>query len=331
MYTILFLSGLISFLTTFFILPFWIKKVKMAGLVGRDMNKLGNPEVAEIGGICVVAGFLVGVLFYIGIQTFYFESEDLFAPHIFACLCTILIITIVGMIDDILGWKIGLRQWQKPLLTLPAALPIMVINAGQSVMYVPLFGSVDFGIFYPLIIIPVGITGAANGFNMLAGYNGLEAGMGIIILSVIGFVVWQNGPSWVSMLAFCMVFALIAFLKYNWYPAKIFPGDTLTYSVGALIACVAILGNMERIAVILFIPFILDCILPLRKRFKVEAFAKVNEDGSLDMPYNRIYDLTHFAIFVLRNMKKRVYERDVVMFIFGIELAIVALIGVLYL
>ena len=331
MHRILFLSFLLSFLSTFFVIPLWIKKAKKAGLVGQDMNKSGKPEVAEMGGICVAAGFLVGVLFYIGIQTFYFNGGVLIAPYIFACLCTILIITLVGTIDDILGWKIGLRQWQKPLLTLSAALPIMVINAGHSVMSVPFFGPVDFGIFYPLIIIPVGIAGAANGFNMLAGYNGLEAGLGIIILSVMGFVAWQSGLGWVSMLAFCMVFALIAFLKYNWYPAKIFPGDTLTYSVGALIACVAILGNMERIAVILFIPFVLDFILPLRKGFKVEAFAKVNKDGSLDLPYNGIYDLTHFAIFVLRKIKKKVYERDVVMFILGIELVIVALVWVLYL
>jgi len=38
-------------------------------------------------------------------------------------------------------------------------------------------GAVDWGIFYPLAIIPIGIVGAANAYNMLAGYNGLEAGM----------------------------------------------------------------------------------------------------------------------------------------------------------
>lgn len=330
MHKILFLSLLLSFLTTFFITPLWIKKAKKAGLVGGDMNKSGKPEVAEMGGICVAAGFLVGVFFYIGITTFYFNGGGSTAPYIFACLCTILIITNVGMIDDILGWKIGLKQWQKPVLTLSAALPIMVINAGQSVMSVPFLGPVDFGIFYPLIIIPIGIAGAANGFNMLAGYNGLEAGMGIMILSVMGFVAWQIGFGWVSILAFCMVFALIAFLKYNWYPAKIFPGDTLTYSVGALIACVAILGNMDKIAIILFVPYYITFILKARSRFKAESFAKVNKDGSLDMPYSSIYDLTHFAIFVLRKVKKRVYERDVVMFILGIELVIVALVGVSY-
>jgi UDP-N-acetylglucosamine--dolichyl-phosphate N-acetylglucosaminephosphotransferase len=110
MHKILFLSLLLSFVSTFFVTPLWIKKAKKAGLVGKDMNKLGKPEVAEMGGICVAVGFLVGAFFYIGITTFYFNGGGSTAPYIFACLCTILIITNVGMIDDILGWKIGLRQ-----------------------------------------------------------------------------------------------------------------------------------------------------------------------------------------------------------------------------
>jgi UDP-N-acetylglucosamine--dolichyl-phosphate N-acetylglucosaminephosphotransferase len=88
---------------------------------------------------------------------------------------------------------------------------------------------------------------------------------------------------------------------------------------------------MERIAVILFVPYFITFILKARSRFKAESFAKVNKDGGVDMPYKSIYDLTHFAIFVLRKMKNKVYERDVVMFILGIELVIVAVVWVLYL
>ena len=88
---------------------------------------------------------------------------------------------------------------------------------------------------------------------------------------------------------------------------------------------------MERIAIILFVPYFITFILKARSRFKAESFATVNKDGSLDMPYNGIYDLTHFAIFMLKRMKMMVYERDVVIFILGIELVIVALVWVLYL
>jgi len=135
----------------------------------------------------------------------------------------------------------------------------------------------------------------------------------------------------VSVLAFCMVGALLAFLWFNWYPAKVFPGDTLTYSVGALVACIAILGDMEKIAVILFIPYVVDFFLQLRSRFKAEAFGKVNDDGSLEMPYDGIYHMTHLAIAVLGRVKRKVYERDVVLFVYGVELVMVGVVWVVYL
>ena len=250
---------------------------------------------------------------------------------ILAALCTVLIISIIGIMDDLLGWKKGFKQWQKPILTLFAAMPMMVINAGHSSMALPILGIIDWGILYPLMIIPIGIVCASNSYNMLAGYNGLEAGMGIIILGTLGYIGYSNNKSDAFALAICMIGALLAFLYFNWYPAKVFPGDTLTYSVGALIACVAIIGNIQKIAVILFIPYVIDFFLPLRKMFKVEAFAKVNEDGSLEQPYDKIYDSTHLAIAVLKRLKTKVYERDVVIFIFGIELFFVSVAFASYL
>ncbi len=322
---LLLLSFVISFLVTFFLIPWWIKVARRINLVGKDMNKYDKPTVAEMGGITVLAGFLSGVFWYIGLSTFYFKQDE-FILYILATISCILIIAMIGMLDDILGWKIGLKKWQKPLLTALASIPLMVINAGKSEMILPFIGKVDLGILYPLLIIPIGITGASNAFNMLAGYNGLEAGMGIIILSVMSYVAYVNGYAWVSMLGLCMVFALVAFLIYNWYPAKIFPGDTLTYSVGALIACIAILANMEKIAVLLFIPYYLDFILPLRKGFNVEAFAKPKKDNTLELPYGNelknVYDLTHLSIYILKKIKKKVYEKDVVLSILMFELFI---------
>ncbi len=320
----------LSFAATYFIMPAWIKAAHRIKITGKDMNKYDKPEVAEMGGLVVNAGFLLGVLTYISLNTFYFRQSSN-VVYILAAISTCLIIMLIGMLDDVLGWKIGLTKWQKPLLTSVAALPMMVVNAGESKMFLPLLGNIDFGILYPLMIIPLGIMGAANGFNMLAGYNGLEAGMGIIILGTLGYVAWYTDSSWVAMLALSMLFALLAFLRYNWHPAKIFPGDSLTYSVGALIASVAILGNMEKIALILFLPYFLDFLLPLRKKLKVEAFAKVNADSSLEMPYDGIYDMAHLALFVLKKVKKKVYEREVVLFILAVEIciALLALIWVL--
>ena len=161
---------------------------------------------------------------------------------------------------------------------------------------------------------------------MLAGYNGLEAGMGAIILSTLGFISWNLGYTWVAVVAFTMVMALLAFLIYNKYPSKIFPGDTMTYSVGALIAIVAILGNIEKFALFLFIPYFLEFILKARGKFKKESFAAVQEDGSLNLK-DGIYGLEHLTIKFLSKIKKKVYENDVVYALYGFEiiLAIIAL------
>lgn len=326
---ILLLSFFISFVTTLLLLPYWIKRAKIAGLVGVDLHKLNKPKLAEMGGIIVVFGFLIGVLFYIGIRTFYFDNSD-YILKILSILTTILIITVIGLIDDILGWKIGLRQWQKPLLCLIAALPIMVVNAGQSRLVFPLFGAIDFNLFYAILLVPVAISGASNGFNMLAGYNGLEAGLGIIILTTLAYVSWIANASWVSVIALCMVFSLIAFLIYNKYPAKIFPGNTLTYSVGALIACVAIFASIERAALILFIPYFLELILKLRGRFKKESFAKIGKEGLLVQPYAKFYGLEHVSIYILDKIKRNsATEKNVVYLLWCIQLIFAVIVLVI--
>jgi len=85
-----------------------------------------------------------------------------------------------------------------------------------------------------------------------------------------------------------------------------------------------IFGNMEKIALVLFIPYFMDFLLPLRQGLKVEAFGKTSPDGSLEMPYDGIYDMAHLAIFVLKKIKRKVYERDVVVFILLIEVFLAA-------
>lgn len=318
-----YLCAFLGFAATWVATRIWIRKALAIGLVGPDMNKPERQKVAEMGGICVVFGFVLGSLVYMGLQTFYLDSST-YTP-VLAALCTVLMAGIIGIMDDLLGWKAGLRQWIKPIFMLFAAMPMMVINAGQSTMELPLLGHVDWGILYPLAIVPIGIVGASNAYNMIAGYNGLEAGMGVIILSTLGYVGLVVVKTDAAALSLIMVGALLSFLYYNWYPARVFPGDTMTYSVGALIACVAILGNMERIAVILFIPYAVDFIFQSRGGFIREAFARVNVDGSLEQPNKCIYHLTHLALAVLRRVKGKVYERDVVLFVWGIEMVVVGL------
>ena len=314
---------LLGFFLTFFLTKRWIRSAEDAKLLGKDMNKYEKPLVSRSGGIAVALIICFSLLIYIFLKTFYWKTTT-HLVEAFAISATVLLAGFIGFTDDILGWKQGLTQFQKFLLTIPIALPLMVINAGHSVMELPFLGRIDFGLVYPLLLVPVGVIGAANGFNLLAGYNGLEAGMGFIIFTTFGIAGLIVEKYWISLIAFIVSASLLAFLYFNWYPAKVFPGNSFTYSIGALIATIAILGDMERLAVWLFLLYFVEGLLYFRARVidkagDVQAFAKPNKDNSLEMPYKKIYDTTHFAVWFLKKVKKKVYEKDIVRFLLFVQ------------
>ncbi len=151
--------------------------------------------------------------------------------------------------------------------------------------------------------------------------------MGLIIFTTFGVASLIVEKLWISLIAFIVSATLLAFLYFNWYPAKVLPGNSFTYSVGALIAITAILGNMERLAVWLFLLYFVEGLLYFRARVidragDVQAFAKPNEDNSLEMPYEKIYDTTHFAVWFLKKVKRKVYEKDVVRFLLFVQFLI---------
>ena len=322
---ILFSIFLVAFICTFIATKIWIYVAHKEKLLVKDMNKPKYPLVPKSGGIAVLAGFIAGVLFYIGFSTFYFH-RTINLIDIFALLTTCLIISFIGMLDDFVGgWKKGFKQWHKPLLTLPAALPLMVINAGQTTMLFPIFGLINLGLLYPLLFIPAGVVGASQGFNMLAGLNGLEAGMASIILFALGYIAWQLGKSWLAIIAITMVAALLAFLIFNKYPSKVFTGDVLLYPLGALIACIAILGNMERAALILFIPYFIEFVIKAKYKFKSECFLIPQRDGSLE-PSGKYGSITHIIGAIIKKIKGKVYESDIVLFLFISELILASFV-----
>jgi UDP-N-acetylglucosamine--dolichyl-phosphate N-acetylglucosaminephosphotransferase len=320
----------VSFFVTFVVTPFWIPRARKAKLVGHDVHKKEKPEITELGGLCVIAGFIVALLFYVATRIFSHNSSENLV-FIFATIIAILIATGIGFVDDILGWKIGLRARYKVLLTFFVALPIIVINAGHAEMIFPFLGVINFGILYPLIIIPLAIMGTANGFNMIAGYNGLETLQGITILSTLTVITYVSGPRYVALISACMVMALLAFYVYNKYPSKIFPGDALTYPVGALIAIIAILGDVEKYALVLFIPYFIEFILKARGKFVKESFAKLNEEGNLVLPYSSWYGIEHIAIHLLTKIRGKATEKRVVSLLVAFQLFFVIIsLGLFY-
>jgi len=338
-------SALISFLTTFLLTPKIIEFLQAAQIVAVDLHKKERPKLPASGGICVGAGILAGILFYVGLRTFSpalsSSSSQTGSIELLAVISSVLIVTLVGLLDDLnvktravqtkdgINVKIGVPQWVKPLLTLPAAVPLMVISAGRTTMALPLIGTVDFGILYPLLIIPIGLVGASNVVNMLGGFNGLEAGMGFIYTLSLGLYALMTflrtggtGGIQAAVLLLTACAALLAFLRYNWYPAKILAGDSLTYLLGSLVAAGVIIGDMQRAGLIVMLPFIVEFVLKARSRFQASSLGKLRDDGKLDPPYGRkIYSWTH----VLMNLDK-LRERDVAIALIFIQVLFAALL-----
>ncbi len=324
---ILIVPFIVSFLITFLLVPFWIRKVKSIGLVWENMNRLKSEPFAGSGGMIVLLAFLISTLTYVAYRIFILDSLNGFLVEIFALMLMVSFMGFVGFIDDLFGWrKGGLSISSRVMLAIFGAIPLIAINAGKSVIGFPFIGTVDIGLLYPLFFIPLGIVATTTTFNMLAGFNGLEAGQGVILLSALSLVAYLTGNSWLAVVCLCMVLALIGFLYYNWFPAKVLPGDVMTYSVGVFIAAVAIVGNFEKIAVFFYIPYILEVCLKLRGRLKKQSFGKPLVDGTLENRYDKIYSLNHLAIALMRRLCIRSTERNAVKLILSFQI-IVVLIG----
>ncbi len=331
---LVFICSIIGAAVTYLSTQWLIRYLKRLGLAVKDQNKKDKPIVPLSGGLAVFSGFFVGLMMFVFFRTFFPGDATYivgFTEHelviLFAGIISLFIVTLVGFLDDILITKsgdqsFGLSQWQKPLLTLAAAIPLMVVNVGTDYMYFFVFGRIQFGILYPLLLVPIGVVGAANMVNLIAGFNGLEAGMGIVYLLSLGLYAYVNGSYIAALIALMAFTSLLAFYYFNKYPAKIFPGDSLTYFLGGTLACIAILGDMEKAALIVSIPFFIEFFLKMRSKFKAQCYGRW-VDGKIKTDYDKIYSITH-----LFTRNGRYTEKQVVFFTVMIELFFSLLIWV---
>jgi UDP-N-acetylglucosamine--dolichyl-phosphate N-acetylglucosaminephosphotransferase len=228
---------------------------------------------------------------------------------ILAAFSTIAIVALIGIFDDLISIKQGIKAFM-PVF---AALPLIAIKEGFTVMKVPFIGFVDFGLFYHIVLIPLGITGAANAVNMLAGFNGLEVGMGIVAIGSLSIIAYLIGETTAFLLSVVMLGSLFATLYYNWYPAKILIGDVGTLTIGAVMASIVIIGNFETAGVILIIPYIIDFIIKAKNHFPY-SFG-VYKEGKLYCPDNGPVGLGQLIMKVSGGIS----ERNLVLVLMGIE------------
>ena len=300
---------LISFFASFVLFPAMIIRLKKAGIVGKNMHSQIQEEVAEMGGLVIVAGFGAGIFTVIAVKTFFniFPSVDLIS--VLVALSSILIVVLIGIFDDL----VSMPQQIKAFMPLFAALPLIVIKEGSTFMRIPFWGNVNFGLLYTLVIIPLEVTIAANAVNMLAGFNGLEVGMGIIAVGSLAIIAYLMGKISVLVILLAALGALLAALYYNWYPAKILVGDVGTLSIGAIIAVAVIMGNFEIAGAILLIPYVIDFLIKAKNHFPY-SFG-VYREGKLYCPEDGPVGLGQLIMKVCGGIS----ERNLVLVLMGIE------------
>jgi len=254
-------------------------------MVGRDLHKPGRPAVPEMGGLAVIAGFYAGVTI---VQVF--VEDPLHQAYLHASLVAAFGAGFVGLLDDLFN----LRQRVKAVLPFLFAIPLAAAAFRDPTGEGTTLFNMDVGPLI-LLVVPLGITSAANATNMLEGFNGLGAGLGIIMcVAMVGLAFLTGDPTGLY-LTVPLLGALLAFLFFNQYPSRIFPGDSMTLFVGATIAAAAIMAHQKTYGALLFIPFIVEFVLKARGHFKAQNYGTLNGDGKLS--YNGpIESLSHLLM-----------------------------------
>jgi UDP-N-acetylglucosamine--dolichyl-phosphate N-acetylglucosaminephosphotransferase len=315
-----FLIFIVSFAVSFAGFPIIIPRLKKAGIVGKNMNSEKQEEITEMGGLVMAAGFGVGIVFAIFLRTFFDLFLSVSLTSILAVLSTVLIVVIIGVFDDL----ISIRQWIKAVIPAFAALPLMALKEGYSMLRIPFVGLIDFGIFYSLVLVPLGITGAANAVNMLAGFNGLEVGMGVVAIGALAVIAYLIGQTTALIILLAALGALIAALYYNWYPAKVLVGDVGTLTIGAVVASAVIIGNYEIAGVIIIIPYVVDFLIKAKNHFPGKNWWGTYKNGKLYCPEGGPVGLGQLIMKVFGGIS----ERNLVLALMGIE-AVFGVIAIL--
>ncbi len=233
----LIISFIVGFVTTLVIIPYIIRIMKRKGYTGIDIHKNLKTEVPESGGISII----IGISFTAILLTVFFPD---FFNEILIFVLTVVISGLIGYLDD----RIKLRSRYKLLLTLFTGIVIFLANVFGFIQIesptIPFLGKLRLNLIYP-ILAPLIVAVFANTVNMLEGYNGEGSGTSIIALFslIICSIIWDSAEG--LLFSVVSLAILVPFFLYNKFPAKIFPGDVGTLSIGAIFASIALIGSLE--------------------------------------------------------------------------------------
>ncbi|ONK21019.1 undecaprenyl-phosphate alpha-N-acetylglucosaminyl 1-phosphate transferase [Bacillus sp. VT-16-64] len=206
-----------------------------------NQRKIHQKPMPLLGGLAIFASFLAGVILVLP-----------FDQRVFTIVVGGVIIVMTGILDD--------------MLQLPPHMKLLgQIAAGGVVIYgglvitelnIPFGGQFVLG-FVSVPITLLWVVGITNAINLIDGLDGLAAGVSAIAFSAITFMAFLHGDFFVLVLGLICIGSTLGFLVYNFYPAKMFMGDTGALFLGYMIAVLSLLGFKS----VTFISFIIPIIM----------------------------------------------------------------------
>ena len=222
------------------------------GWIGYDIHKKSRTPTPESGGIGIAIALIIGSII-IGI--FYSELW----MEVLAFIITIIFAAGIGFIDD----RKQFSSKKKIILLIIAGLPVFIfnlpaigwINVNSPVL--PILGQLRLNVIYPFVL-PFIVLILTNTVNMLEGYNGEGSGTTSIATFFMIIAAIMTKSSEGVIFGVIILGAGLAFFLFNKFPAKVFPGDVGTLTIGAAISMLGILGSLEIAMVLVMLPQIFN-------------------------------------------------------------------------
>ena len=227
MYDII-LSFITAFTVTFTAMPSIIRIAIEKGLCDQPGERRSHKTpTPSLGGIGIFAGLLFSIIFW--------TSFDKFGDLQYI-LCAIIIIFLIGAKDDIESIS-PMKKLYGELIA--AGILVFKSNVKITSLY-GIFGVTDIPEWFALPLSVFIIIVIINAFNLIDGINGLSGSIGLLVSCTLGSWFYLTGNSVLAILAFSLAGSILAFLKYNFTPARIFMGDTGALLLGLICSILTI-------------------------------------------------------------------------------------------
>lgn len=240
------ISLIVSLIGTKLLIP--ALQAKQFGQFIREEGPKGHQKKAgtpTMGGVMIVLGITVGL-----ISAMIFKRE--LAADALAIICTMLAFGLIGFLDDYekIAKKnnLGLSPKQKIVLQVLFSFGIgvyMILSGGGTDVFIPFVKVyIDFGwLFIPFLVVTE--VAMSNGVNLTDGLDGLASSVTIIVAALFAIVGIITNSLILEVSGIVITGAVIGFLFFNKYPAKIFMGDTGSMALGGVLSAIAIVSKTE--------------------------------------------------------------------------------------